>query len=332
MKLKVTHLVENNLYAAKSTFIDHTVKYITVTHSDGKECTTTPEILRNSGHSFTFPMDSTIKLVKEKNVPVLRKDSVTGETMELSEWQKKISELTTSVDEDGCFEDIDQEYEHKKFTKKWNAFIYEQVEEVVNVEIEVSKVIQFDTKNPHIEAHFSFDDDREKAMYTYHRQSAILIMVNDFFKERGFQFQANAQYEATKNKKIYGYSNTGLRYLVAFGTFVFSGDGEKLVSVPNTYQGTLEACTLRYNSDIEDITKYLTDYYNRHFGAHININKLSLCKVLYELKSIKNRVETLEVKKTSCSDKRITTKTLNELIDLCQNQLNSEMDNEKDNS
>ena len=77
-------------------------------------------------------------------------------------------------------------------------------------------------------------------------------------------YQEGLSYSATNNKKVWGNSSNGcIRYVTAFGTYVFND----LWNNPRVLKGTLSDMIKKYESDKNAIRKTIIDKYNNHFGC-----------------------------------------------------------------
>lgn len=275
-----------------------------------------------NGVRYSFP-DFYNNKIEVEDLKELRKINVTTITTsyydELNQKEISVKEyedikvkllIKSYKDDDGniYFDDLDDEYNYKKFIKNHKA-IYKTIEKVSdNIKLAEEAVI-YKTKNKYIENCYFSEKESEPLVYKYNRERACLDIVKNKFNQLGFEFAGDCNYSQTKNKKIWGNSeHSGIRYVKAFGTYIFN---DMFVIRSSIIKGTLEDMLETYEKDKELIEGIITRKYNENF-ATLNKDKLNQLPDL--INELQYRLSKIHPKKDSYTDYR----TCNEKIEQIQ--------------
>ena len=226
-----------------------------------------------SGNKIELQDIKELKKIDKTNVCESYFNELEQNEITVDHYNDKLKELTVnaSFDDDGIyFDDLDDEYNYKKFVRSCKPK-YKTLETTTDLIIP-EEVVLYETGNKYIKCNFFLIGEDKPILYRYNRTQARLDIVKNKFDEIGFEFLNNASYESTKNKKIWGNSDHSvIRYVTAFGTYIF-GDGWDNKFSPID---TLENCKEMYNNDIKTIENIITKYYNQNYNI-LNKEKLSL--------------------------------------------------------
>lgn len=220
-------------------------------------------------------------------------------------------------DDDGniYFDDLDDEYNYKKFVKNHKA-IYKTIENVSdNMELAEETVI-YKTKNKYIESCYFNEKESEPLLYKYDREKAYLDIVKNKFNQLGFEFVGDCNYSQTKDKKIWGNSkHSCIRYVTAFGTYIFNDR----FNIYGPTRGTLEDMLETYEKDKELIEGIIMRKYNENF-ATLNKDKLNQLPGL--VNELQYRLNKINPKKDSFSDYRFCNEKMTQIQKLISDSFN----------
>ena len=198
-------------------------------------------------------------------------------------------------DEYDClvWEDLESEYEYKKLTTYWQP-IYKTIQEFSDpLKVVEIKEINYKTNNEYIQSlFFNGDKNGDITLYVYDRPRARIDIVTKIFKELGFEYESNISYARTEGKKVWSNSSHSvIRYVTAFGTYVFNDSwGSEF-----TPRGTLEDMKKMYEEDYNAIKKIIMTHYNRTFGK-INKDEFDFIKLIDNLNSLRSSVSQIDSK------------------------------------
>jgi hypothetical protein len=241
------------------------------------------------------------------------------EILSFEEYSKEKEKLykKSKIDYDGnrIFENLEDEYECKKFLRKWvplnitkqaigEPFIFE------------TKKIKMETGNKFISSCFFSGTKSERSiLYEYDRVKAVKEIVKDKFTQLGMVFKGDIGYNETKHKKIWGNStHSCIEYVTAFGHFIF----DKSWNISNSKIGTLENLIKSYNDDVEKINYIIETDYNLHF----NYKPIDVDKLHKELENSLRLIRNLNVYKKSENGKSIIISSMFNLIKDIEAQIN----------
>jgi len=214
-----------------------------------------------------------------------------------------------------CFDDLEDEYSYKKFIRN-NKEICKTIE-ILSDNIELAEeTVLYKTDNKYIESCYFNEKDKEPLLYRYDREKAYLDIVENKFKQLGFEFAGDCNYNETKDKKIWGNSeHSCIRYVTAFGTFVFNDAFNKYSSI----RGTLEDMLKRYEEDKKTIEGIIMRKYNENFAT---LNKEKLNKLPELVNELQYRLNRINPKKDSFCDYRICRDKITKIQELISDSFN----------
>lgn len=217
-----------------------------------------------------------IKELKKINMTTICEsyfDELAQKEISVKDYNDKIKELTINsmCDEYGLhFNSLEDEYNYKKFKQNCKPKC-KTLETVTNLIIPEETVL-YETGSEYIKSIFFMLGGGDPTFYKYNRPQARLDIVKDKFSELGFEFSDIAGCEITKNKKIWGNSkHSVIRYVTAFGTYIFGNGWDNECSPVDT----LEGCKKMYENDKKEIESIIMKYYNQNYNT-LNKEKLSL--------------------------------------------------------
>lgn len=210
-----------------------------------------------------------------------------GASLTVGEYNTQYNTLYSTEDNGDNYEDV---YNFQVFLNTWKS-IREDYTKTENVNVQIKK-LHLDTGNVFISPEFCYGNDNID-LYRYERKQALIQIVKDVMNSFDMVYQNNVSYGGTNNKRLYSgidENRRGIRYVVAFGTYVFNDSWD----VGNYVRTTLEKCKERYESDVKRITDMITIKHNKHFGIE---NELDTAKLLSLVSEVKNIISQIDSKK-----------------------------------
>lgn len=208
------------------------------------------------------------------------------------------------------FDNLDDEYNYKKFIQNCKA-INKTIETISdNLQPSEEQEIVYDTKNKYIKCCYFSEKNKQPFLYHYNREQAVKDIVKNKFDELGFEFVENCNYNQTKNKKIWSNSkHSAIRYVVAFGTYVFNDAYDNCREI----RESLEYCLERYEEDKRDIEAIIMRKYNEEY-AKIEKEKLVVLPKL--VNDLEYKINKINPYKSSYCDYRNAKKIIKEIQEL----------------
>lgn len=194
------------------------------------------------------------------------------------------------------FNNLDDEYNYKKFLQNCKP-IYKTIETISdNIEPAEEIEIIYNTGSKYIKCNYFTEKHKQPFLYYYDREQALKDIVENKFKELGFEFAGNCSYRDTKNKKIWGNStHSVIRYVVAFDTYIF---GDRYNNCTGIIE-SLDKCIKCYEEDKEDIENTIMRKYNEEYAKIEKDKLMALPELVNNLEYRLNRIHTY---KTSSND------------------------------
>lgn len=269
-----------------------------------------------------------VKVKNEKDVRMINKNTIidhylnseNGIKITESEYSEKIRELydkkvyADEYDEDGTWETLEDEFAYRKFKTIWKP-IRKDVQVLSEpLLVEVEKNI-YNTNNKFIVNGF-LNGDSDTDLYVYKRESALKNIVRECFKELKMAFESNCHYAETSKRKIWGMpEHGGIRYVVAFGEYVFGDEFKNVCSI----RGTLEDMKSKYEHDKNSIRKVIKTKYVTKFGE-IDEDKVDFKQMLKDLYYLRGEINSIEAKKNSWSKQNSANRKVNSIIDYLEDK------------
>lgn len=218
-----------------------------------------------------------------------------------------LSKRTHNDDYDEEWESLEDEFAYRKFMQMWTPIytLKQEISEPLLVQFEKTK---YDTGNEYIRNAFLNGDDKEVTLFTYNQDAAWLGIVRECFNELEMSYQEGLSYSATNNKKVWSNSSNGcIRYVTAFGTYVFNDVWKN----PRVLKGTLKDMIKKYESDREAIRRVIIDQYNNHFGC-IDAGKFDFDRLKSIISRAQSNLSDVEPKQKSYKSWNFARNALNE--------------------
>lgn len=208
------------------------------------------------------------------------------------------------------FTNLDDEYNYKKFIQNCKP-IHKTIETISdNLKPAEEIEIIYDTRNKYIKCNYFTEKHKKPFLYYYDREQALKDIVENKFKELGFEFAGECHYRETKNKKIWGNStHSVIRFVVAFNTYIFGDKYNNCSGITNS----LEECIKYYEEDKEDIENTIMRKYNEEYAKIEKDKLIALPKLVNDLEYRLNRIHTY---KTSSTDYWKAKKAVQEMQEL----------------
>jgi hypothetical protein len=233
----------------------------------------------------------------------------------VEDYENSIQDLLSKqkIDEFENFEwnSLEDEFAYKKFKQVWQPIKKTMQSISEPIEVEVTK-IKYNTGNKYIESCFFNGSDEKLDLFVYNRPNAVQDIVSECFTELGMVYEEGKNYGSTQDRKIWSNStHSCIRYVVAFGTYVF-GDGWDISYCP---KGTLQDMRKRYEEDRVTLRNIIIRKYNKHFGT-IDKNDFDFESLLNKLNSAYKNVENISPKKNTYQEYRNGITKIKEAIDM----------------
>ena len=233
------------------------------------------------------------------------------DVMSVAEYEDTLEKLKNECVKDTddnrfYFKDLESEFKYRKFYESWETvYAREQIiSDPIKVEIEH---IQYDTGCPFIKSAFLNGLDNKDTLYIYNQEAAWLDIVKKCFDELEMTYVDGISYSKTSNEKIWGNSkNSCIRYVVAFGTYIFDDN----FKTPHVLKGTLGDMRKKYDDDVNAIRDIIKTKYFTHFGR-IDVGRFNFDKL----------IKTLEAARRSLDEVQSTKRTTNYLFN-CEDLIN----------
>lgn len=259
--------------------------------------------------------------IRKKTIPLgYRARGTQGDvTLDIAEYERIKAELklnsTTDEDGDVLWNDLDSEFEYRKWYIQWELITKEVVEYSSPWLVDRTHIMQ-DTGNHYIQAGF-LTGKADVPLYSYSRSNAVGGMMAEKFKSLGMVFQKGTSYGGTEGKHIWSNSeHSGLEYVVAFGKYIFNK--QILPKTRGEFKGSFDHLDSIYQEDKKWIESHIQTLYNLHFRNEAASGVL-LSEVNDKLKAVLTYVNTLDVKVKSETSKRSAVAKINEAIE-CVNK------------
>lgn len=205
-------------------------------------------------------------------------------------------------------DDVEDEVNHLRFTKVWSG-IHEYIETISEpIKFPNVKSTVLDTGNKFIVSEFA--NGQNSDLLVYNRNEAWKSIVTEKMKELGMEFKPDLSYEQTKNLKVWSNSNhSGIKYVVAFGNYIFNDDFKDNLFV----RGTLDTLLKRYEEDKKKIEGIIDLNYKVHFGL-VDSGSFDFAALLKNINLIKANNKLCNYTKKAIDEYYFINRILNDMI------------------
>lgn len=153
------------------------------------------------------------------------------------------------------FEDIDDEYEYKKFQRKYQPVYYTKTTFSENLPI-IRENTAFETNNKFIKSGLSYTSHQPNIFYL-DQENAAKSIITETFTRLGMTYDNDCSTKRSKTEKVWSNSkHSGIQYVVAFGEYIF---GKRFSYIENTFRGSLSDCEKQYEklkTELSHIIEY----------------------------------------------------------------------------
>ena len=240
-----------------------------------------------------------------------------GNQLSIEEYVKQLTQLHSKGEWDEYgesykFEDIEDSFALQRFEARWKPISREVQTESDPIPVEVRNSV-LDTGNKYIKNVYTAGGS-DPHLFVYYRAAALRAIATKVMTELGMVFETGIDYSRTKNKKVWGCQHEGIRFLVAFGTYVFSNDWESKHNPRSTLAGTKGM----YEADVKNVTRIIKAKYAQHFNCAANLDLENLLNNLRDINRLALKVDSKA--KTHTEHFSLKTK-IRETITQVENQL-----------
>lgn len=229
-----------------------------------------------------------------------------GEQLSVDDYNKKIDELKSKghyIDDCLEFDDLDDEYAFKKFSKEWIA--NQVIKTIVETTYEFEVIPEVKSASVHIVPMRHFGKDLTKNAFILYRNSAAEAAFFEFAEKYGYKVVGKNE-EPKENECQMGFN--GPRYAKIGKSFVFSGSSDRFNS---NFVGDYDSCEKIMQSD--------RDYIEQKFLLELNANKkfrdeTAIKDVLDKVKSIQSMFRGIEYKIFTKHQYNATQNAISDLI------------------
>jgi hypothetical protein len=240
-------------------------------------------------------------------------EDVNGNKISLTEYEIELKKLKSKGKQVFCddeetselvFENVEDEINYLRFNKTWNLIVVTKqlVSDPVLIPVETTFVV--DTGCPYIKSYFSLEGEVSKnsGLYFYRQNIATKEIARSIFQSLGMVEENKCDYKRTENEKVYGgLADTCMRYVTAFGGYIFSGTRFEQISKEHSPSGELQQMLDLYNKDKEELEKIIKMHYNFKFGR-INTTEDDCAKFFSMIENAIPLINNIEVKSRSYKD------------------------------
>jgi hypothetical protein len=250
-----------------------------------------------------IPYPTEIKVVTTRKVKTGYTDKNDRVLFE-NEYNDKLSKITSKGEYDDyewSFDNIDDEYEYKKFLRTWQS-VYEDVnEEIVFTDFDIVSTIV--SEYDYIMPVNSIVTDPDDMLFIY-RPTPELILT-EVAEKLGYQFVTDNSYgrlkEGDKLKTITVSTHSGYQYTKINGNYINDDERHKFNSI-REFRGTYNECIGEKDRQVKLAYEILKPYADRLIQR--KLNQATVGELLTYLSYLKGRVGALDVKKADITMQR----------------------------
>lgn len=272
----------------------------------------------NSSKTITCDSIPKVQLIENLKEVVSYRNIATEETISIDQYLDQIKALIKfmSVNDEGHRywkpENIDQEFEYKKFVNKYMPVYKEFTNVLADFQINIQNKIYSD--NPYIVPISHVGGDIAENIFVYDSKIAQMSMVHEIAKKYGYTFYENVPSSIKKEGTYSNSTHSGLRFLQISGHYVMNDDWERKA---RTIQASYEECLAAYKIDYDNLNKiFLLDK-----EKNSKIDQITLKEIHSKMKSILHLANKVDFKVVSRTEYRLLIKNINECIERVESNL-----------
>jgi hypothetical protein len=199
------------------------------------------------------------------------------------------------------FDNIDDEYEYKKFTQTWQP-VYEDVkEEIVFTDFDI--VDEIVSEFEYIRPVCSIVNNPDEMLFIL--TPTPMLILTEVAEKLGYRFIADNSYgrlgEKEKLKTISVSNHSGYQYTKINGNYINDEETRKFNSI-REFRGSYAECLQEKERQVKLAYEILKPYDDRLNQK--KVDQVTVGELLSYLSNLKNRVGALDVKKTNYSTQR----------------------------
>lgn len=256
----------------------------------------------NSG-PIQIPYPTEIKVTTTRKVKTTYVDNE-GFVINPSKYEELLQKITSKGEYDDYqweFDNIDDEYEYKKFLQTWKSVYQDIKEEVVFTDFDIVSTIisEYDYITPII----SIVNEPDDMLFLYSPSPTLIL--TEVAEKLGYQFITDNSYgrlrESEKLKTITVSTHSGYQYTKINGNYINDEEKRKFNSV-REFRGTYTECLEEKDRQVKLAYEILKPYADRLIQR--KLNQVTVGELLTYLSHLKNRVGSLDVKKVDLVNQR----------------------------
>lgn len=261
-----------------------------------------PTTSYNSG-PVQIPYPTEIKVITTGKKKVAYKDN-NDKILFVDEYNKLLSVFTSKgeyIDYQWDFDNIDDEYEYKKFIQTWQPFYEDVKEEIVFTDFDIVETMI--SEYEYITPVHSIVTDPDKMLFVYSPTPTLIL--TEVAEKLGYQFITDNSYgrlrEGEKLKTITVSTHSGFQYTKINGNYIGDEEKRKFNSI-REFRGTYAECLKEKEKQVEIAYNTLKPYADRLIQK--KLNQVTVGELLTYLSRLKNHIGSLDVKKVDLINQR----------------------------
>ena len=273
-----------------------------------------PTTSYNSG-PVQIPYPTEIKVITTRKVKVAYRDNLKDKAIFVEQYNTLLSDITSKgeyIDYQWDFDNIDDEYEYKKFIQTWQP-VYEDVkEEIVFTDFDIISTII--SEHDYIIPINSIVNDPDEMLFLYSPTPTLIL--TEVAEKLGYQFITDNSYgrlrESEKLKTITVSTHSGFQYTKINGNYIGDEERRKFNNI-REFRGTYDECLKEKEKQVEIAYNTLKPYADRLIQK--KLNQVTVGELLTYLSHLKNRIGSLDVKKVDVTNQRTIMGNIQNKID-----------------
>lgn len=205
---------------------------------------------------------------------------------------------------------IDDEFEYRKFVATWNHKVYEKVEEIVGSYILDIEDMRY-SENKYIRPMRHYGEKITENIFKFEGLIAVMDYIHEIAKELGYTYidEINKRGEAVKEMEYSYPSHSGIDFLKISGNYVYGSSSNTKYSF-RTVIGTYEECQKAFEENYNNLkSKFLMDLNKRK-----TIDKILASSILNQVKSIRSHINKIDSKVSTRTEYNLALKQSLNLI------------------